>query len=339
MKNVTIGCAVIGYGLMGQRHAQIIQACDGFVLRGVFDHEHGKLEQLSEGVERYASFEAALADPGVNLVILCTPSALHGQQALLAADRQKHVLIEKPIDPDPETAARVAETFASRGLMCSVVSQNRFSRGLMALRTAVEAGLLGKLVLGKASVKWYRHDPYYAESSWRGRQSGERGGVLMNQAVHSIDILHWLLGPPVEVASMQAHNRTTVMETEDTAIALLRFEKDVLVTLEASTFAYPGFLEYYELHGDGGTCIVENGEIRFWNSKVSETPPDDATPPTRLSGKLAPFERQYQNVYMHICNKRPLAVTSTEAAAVVATLSAMYTSSTTGLFMRPEAPR
>jgi predicted dehydrogenase len=133
------------------------------------------------------------------------------------------------------------------------------------MKQAVESGRFGRLTLGDAYVKWYRTQQYYDSGAWRGTWALDGGGALMNQAIHTVDLLAWLMGPVVEV---QAHTATLAherIEVEDTAVATLRFANGALGIIEATTAAFPGYLKRIELHGSAGSAVLEEEDIKHWD--------------------------------------------------------------------------
>jgi UDP-N-acetyl-2-amino-2-deoxyglucuronate dehydrogenase len=157
-------------------------------------------------------------------------------------------------------ADRLLDAAESAGVLLTVISQHRFDAGLQRLRELVEEGRLGRLILGDAIIKWYRSQDYYESGDWRGTWTLERGGALMNQGVHYVDLLCWIMGPVQEVTALCATQAHTI-EVEDVALALLRFRSGAVGLLQATTAAYPGFPERLEISGTAGS--VEAGELRM----------------------------------------------------------------------------
>jgi predicted dehydrogenase len=323
----TTGFAIIGCGVMGARHAEILRATPGARVVCVQDKIRANAEKAAGRDAAVCDrYEEALGRPEVDAVVICLPSSEHAGAGILAARASKHVVAEKPIDIVPEEGERLAAECARAGVVCAVISQNRFADGMQALKGALERGDLGTPVLARATVKWFRHDPYYAQSDWRGRVKGEGGGVLMNQAVHSLDQLLWFFGTPVEVAGMTHHSRD-VLETEDVGLALLRFKGGMLASLEASTSTYPGFEERVEVHSASASAIVEKGGLVFWKhdgDKPEPEPPRFDPPTDGLNPKHALFQRQYRNILDAIHGRAELVVKPEEAIEVVRWTLAIY---------------
>jgi UDP-N-acetyl-2-amino-2-deoxyglucuronate dehydrogenase len=202
---------------------------------------------------------ALLARSDVDVVCVCVPSGLHAQIGIQAAKAGKHLVVEKPIEVSLEAADRLIDAARAAGVTLTVISQHRFDPGLVELKRLLDAGALGRLVLGEASTKWYRTQAYYDSAAWRGTYAMD-GGSLMNQGVHYVDLLRWCMGPPAEVTavcSTQAHQ----IEVEDTALAIVRFASGAVGTILSSTAAWPGFPQRLEITGTGGTVTVEDGQI------------------------------------------------------------------------------
>jgi predicted dehydrogenase len=319
--------AVVGCGLMGQRHADIIRATPECELVTVFDTDRARAENCAKGTVAVAdSFEQILAASDIDGVVLSVPSYLHVKLGLAVAEAGKHVILEKPISIDVPSGESLIAACRAKGVTCAVISQNRFADGNYAAYRALREGLMGRPVLARGSVKWFRHDEYYTKSDWRGRREGEGGGVLMNQATHTLDLLLWFLGYPEVIAGLTATTRN-VLETEDVATAMFRFPSGVLATFEATTSAYPGFEERVEIHGPKASCILEKGKMVFWKH-VEDLPAPEAPafdPPTEgLDPKYVLFQRQYRNIVRAIAGKEELLVTPEQALDVVRATKAIY---------------
>ncbi|MBX7243941.1 MAG: Gfo/Idh/MocA family oxidoreductase [Candidatus Sumerlaeaceae bacterium] len=326
IKDKPVGFAIIGCGMMGQRHVEILRATPGAGVVCVFDRSQENARKFAGDAKVAATYEEVLRQPGVDAVVIGLPSGLHAEFGIKAAQAGKHVVTEKPIDIEPSAGQRLAAACEEAGVVCAVISQNRFADGTAALKAALDRGDLGKPVLARASVKWFRHDQYYTGSDWRGTIRGEGGGVLMNQAIHNMDLMCWLLGPPVSVKGLIRSNRE-VMETEDVGIAAMEFPNGVLATFEASTSTFPGFEERIEVHSQIASCIVEKGQIVYWKhaeDKPQPIPPSFEPPTPGLSAKYELFQRQYRNILAAIAGTEPLAVTPQQAIDVLVATKAIY---------------
>jgi predicted dehydrogenase len=324
----TLNFAVIGCGLMGARHAETIQSTEDCRCVCLFDKIGAAAQALGKklGVEVAGSYEDVLARKEVHAVVICLPSSLHADYGIQAAAAGKHVIVEKPIDISVEKAEALIAAAAKNGVLLTVISQNRFLEGSMALKKALDAGLLGEPLIANVSIKWFRDDAYYTKSDWRGRWDGEGGGVFMNQGIHYTDLLLWYLGEMEDARSLMATSRG-IIETEDVGAILLRTRQGAIATITASTSAYPGFPERLELHCRKGSAILEQGKVVFWKPMDGRDLPEAAFAaphPANLDAKLVPFQRQYRDLIEALRTGRPPLVTPQEALSVLKTILDAY---------------
>ena len=258
----TYGFGVVGCGVIGPRHAEVADALPNarFVACTDIIPDRAKALAQAHGGDFEPGLDALLSRDDVDVVSVCVPSGLHAEIGVRAAESGKHLVVEKPIDISLEAADRLIDGVQTAGVEMTVISQHRFDPGLVELRRLLDAGSLGRLVLGDARVKWYRSQAYYDSSDWRGTWALDGGGALMNQGVHYTDLLRWCMGPVSEVTAITA-TEAHEMETEDVALAVMRFSSGALGTLEASTAVFPGFRERLEVSGTEGTVVVEDGMI------------------------------------------------------------------------------
>lgn len=207
------------------------------------------------GVRPTTSLPEALAAPDVGVVVLCTPHPLHAAAAELAAAAGKHVLVEKPLALTVRDADRMIGAARRAGVKLGVISQRRLYEPVQRVRQAVLDGKLGRPVLGTLSLLGWRGPEYYAMDSWRGTWHGEGGGVLVNQAVHQLDLLQWLMGPLREVSGIWANLNHPEIEVEDTAVASLRFEGGALGSVVVSNSQNPGLWGRLHIHGANGASV------------------------------------------------------------------------------------
>jgi predicted dehydrogenase len=268
---------------------------------------------------------------------------LHADAAQEALAAGKHVVIEKPLDVSLDRARRVAELAAQaekRGQVCSVISQHRFDPASAAVYQAVAQGGLGRITSAVASVAWWREQSYYDSASWRGTRALD-GGVTMNQAIHTIDLLVWLLGEPVEVfayTDLLAHER---VEVEDVAVACVRFGSGALAVLHATTAAYPGLSTRLQIHGSRGSAIIHDDQLEFFH--MASTPGDATNQASQVvaahevwgSAKavdsfLTGHMRQYQDIINAIDEGRAAAVGAQESLTSLAVVIGVYRSAELG---------
>jgi len=264
-----IGFAIIGCGVIAPMHQKAITAQPDAELVAVMDvvPEIAEKRGAEFGVPFYSDLDALLARDDVQVVDVCVPSGLHAEIGIKAALAGKHVICEKPIDISLDAADRLTAACKEAGVKLQVISQHRFSNAMQQLKEAVEGGKLGRLAMGNASIFWYRAQAYYDSGGWRGTWDLDGGGALMNQGVHWVDQLRWIMGPVKSVSAkmgMLAHER---IEVEDAVAAVIEFENGAIGSIIATTDAYPGYTTRLEIVGTEGSVIIEDAMIRAWNLK------------------------------------------------------------------------
>ena len=270
-----LGYAVLGLGI-GMAHADAAYASDRADLVAVCDLNEKKLAKAAKkyaGVTTYTDFEELLKDDRVECISICLPSAMHADFAVRAMEAGKHVLVEKPLDITPDRARLIEEARLRTGMTCGVVHQNRFNVDMYPIRDAITSGQLGKLILGTFGVKWYRDQAYYDNGGWRGTWEMDGGGSLMNQSVHTVDLMQWLMGEVESVTShMGIYNHD--IQTEDTTASLIKFRSGAVATFVSTTCAYPGISTEIMLYGTGGTVEADADCLKTW--KMTDSPDEDA---------------------------------------------------------------
>ena len=275
--------ALVGAGVIGKQHGLVMsQLAAQLRLTAVVDVVASRAAELasSRGGRPYASLTDALAAEEIDVVVVCTPTGLHGAVAIEALDAGKHVIIEKPAET---TVARTDEIIAARdkaGTLVTVISQHRFDPATEQTLAAIGAGEFGRITSGIAAIDWWRGQSYYDSGDWRGTWELDGGGALMNQGVHTVDLLVAALGRPVEVfayAGTLAHER---IEVEDVAAGVVRFESGALGVLHATTAAYPGLSARLQVHGDRGSAVIDDDALAFFHSTPAGAPIEE-----KLMGK------------------------------------------------------
>ena len=259
--------ALVGAGVIGRHHAKVIsQLADRIELVAVVDHVLERAEAVAgpQG-QAFGSLTEALGALDVDVVVVCTPTGAHGEVAIEALAAGKHVIIEKPAEVTVAKTDAIIEAQRAAGTQVTVISQHRFDRAFEITLEAIARGELGRITSGIASIDWWRGQSYYDSGDWRGTWELDGGGALMNQGVHTVDLLVAALGRPVEVFAYTdtlAHER---IEVEDVAVGVVRFASGALGVLHGSTAAYPGLSARLQVHGDKGSVVIENDEFTFVN--------------------------------------------------------------------------
>ena len=255
---------IVGCGVIGPTHAQAIASLPDAQLVAVTDINPEKAQRLAGeyAAKPYTALAEMLAGEQLDVVIICTPSGLHGEQACQVMRSGRHVIVEKPMEISHAAIKQMLRVQQESGMKLAVISQHRFDPASLQVHDLIEEQAFGRLVLGNAIVPWWRSQAYYDSGAWRGTWQLDGGGVLMNQSIHSIDLLQWFMGP---VRSVYAYTDTLAhrMETEDVAVAVLRFENGALGTIAATTGAYPGVTTRIEIFGDKGSAVIEDDNLSY----------------------------------------------------------------------------
>jgi predicted dehydrogenase len=259
---VIVRVGLIGAGNISETHARALRAIRDVEISAVYAPTRGHAERLAAqyGGVACETLEQLVDRRPLDMVVVGSPSGLHAEHGIAAARRGLHVLVEKPIDITAARADALIDETARAGVTLGVIFQDRLKPDVQRLKALVEAGRLGAPILANARVKWYRPPSYYEGSRWRGTQALDGGGALMNQGVHTVDLLLWLFGPVRRVFAKTAA-RLHAIEVEDTAVAVLEFASGALGTLEAATSAYPGYSRRLELTGSNGTLILDGDDL------------------------------------------------------------------------------
>jgi UDP-N-acetyl-2-amino-2-deoxyglucuronate dehydrogenase len=355
-----LATAVVGCGVIGKTHVAAILELDRLHVCALVDVVVERAEALADTVEErtgvrpavYASITDALAGAEqLDLVVLGAPSGVHVDQAIEALEGGAHVLIEKPLDVDVRrgrSLVAAARKAAERGQVCSVISQHRFDPSSQAVHRAIEAGEFGRLTSAVASVSWWRSQAYYDSGDWRGTWALDGGGALMNQGVHTLDLLLWFLGRPVTVSAefgLLAHED---VEVEDTVVATLAFASGALAVLHATTAAYPGLTARIQVLGAQGSAVIDSDRLEYFHAadgggsadmglqgggnqadrhRVADEPAPEGVDATKFPlGHL----RQYRDVLSAIDERREPGVTVDDGLLALATVRAVYVSAVTG---------
>lgn len=260
---MTVRYGLIGCGKIYATHADALRGVMGGELTAVYDIDR---DVACAAAERYGVHAAPSLEElfeRIDAVIVATPSGLHAEVGVKAAAAGKHVIVEKPIDVSIEAAKRLVDACRDAGVKFTVISQHRFAKDIRALRDAVQSGEFGRVFQGDSYVKWYRTQAYYDSGDWRGTYALDGGGCLMNQGVHYVDMIQWVMGG---VKSVQAVCRTLnhQIEVEDIAYALVEYRNEAVGLIHASTCCYPGLAERLEVHGEHGSAILEGDRVKLW---------------------------------------------------------------------------
>ncbi len=264
---------IIGCGTISKTHADAIAAIPDASLTACCDIVADRATAFGAaygiGPEHcHTSLVSFLNDPVVDAVSICTPSGLHAEVSIASLKAGKPVIVEKPMDVSLAACDAMIAAQKSSGQPLGIVSQHRFDHASIIARKLIDEGAIGDLVLVEAQIKWHRTQEYYDSGDWRGTWALDGGGALMNQGVHTVDLMRWLAGP---VSTVYAVSRTAAherIEVEDVVCATLTFENGAVGNLVASTAAYPGFPATLSLHGTLGSIVISGDELQAVATKV-----------------------------------------------------------------------
>ena len=256
-----MNAGLIGAGNISDTHARAALAA-GLRIAGVHGANRDKARTLADrcGTTAFDSLDALLAQPSLDLVIIGSPSGRHAEQAVAAARRGRHVLVEKPLDITTARIDALAQEVARAKITLGVIFQDRLKPDVVAMKRRLDAGELGTPLVATAEVKWFRPPEYYSASRWRGTWALDGGGALINQGIHTVDLLLHVLGPVTRVAGLMA-TRQHAIEAEDTATALLEFANGAQGTLDVTTAAFPGSPRRLRIAGTAGSLWLEGDRL------------------------------------------------------------------------------
>ena len=327
-----IGFGIVGLGLIGKVHAEAMQEIPGARLLAVCGRDAAKTGAFAArfGATAYTDYAQFLAHSGLQVVNLCTPNGLHAEQGIAAARADKHVLVEKPIEITLAKADELIAACDAARVKLGVIFQSRFLPAVLRIKRALDEGRLGKLMLGDAYVKWYRAPEYYADS-WHGTLALDGGGALINQAIHTVDLLRWLAGPVETAFALKAALRYPQIEGEDTLVASLRFANGALGVIQAATSAKPGFKRRLELSGERGTIILDGDAISTWVIDGEEAAPSDDAQITDGSANPAAISneghrRQIEDMLHAVLEDRAPLIDGREGRKSLEVVEALYRS-------------
>ncbi len=341
---MSLGFGIVGSGMIARIHAQAIQAQEHGRLLACCDVRQDAAETFARefGCRAYGSMEEFVRHADMEVVNICTPSGSHMEPAMAAAEAEKHLIIEKPLEITLERCDRIIDACERKGVLCSGIFQSRFSEVSRAIKKAVESGRLGRLILGDSYNKYFRTQEYYDKGGWHGTWKYDGGGALMNQSIHAIDLLLWLMGPVASVQALMATLGHERIEVEDTAIANVEFQNGAVGVIEGSTCVYPGFYKRIEIAGNRGSLVLVQDRLESWNM-MDETEEDTAirekfAGAVKTGGGAADpanvsFEghrKQIRDVIDAVQNRRTPFVDAVEARKAVALILAIYESAKTG---------
>ena len=339
--------ALVGAGVIGNTHAKALADLpDVAELVAVVDRDPAKARELAA---RYGvsvatdDLDAVLRRADIDAVTICTPSGVHADGAVAALDAGKHVVVEKPIDITLAAADRIIDAEKRSGKTVAVISQHRFDRSTEKVLDAVRDGHLGTITSAIASHAWWRGQSYYDSGDWRGTWALDGGGAVMNQTVHTINLMITTVGVPVEVFAYTGRLAHEGIEVEDTAAAVVKFASGALGIIHGTTAAYPGLDASLRIFGSKGSAVITDDELVFFHAHVGAAPEIGMQAPIAENqvtddDKLLPSDRglglghrrQFADFIDAVNTGRAPRVGTAEARTAVSVILAMYESAASG---------
>ncbi len=334
---------ILGGGNISGTHARAAAAIPGVTLVAFHGGNRERTAKLAEpyGAAVYDSLDEFLDHRPMDVVAIGSPSGLHAEQGIAAAARGLHVLVEKPLDI---TVARADELIAAcdrAGVKLGIFFQDRLRPAVVELKRMITSGELGTPVMIAGRVRWYRPPEYYSSSKWRGTWALDGGGALMNQSIHTVDLVQWMFGPIARV-SAAVSTRVHDIDVEDTAAAVIEFTSGALGTIEAGTSLYPGYPRRLEVTGSNGTVILEDDKlirIDLRSGSSTTAAPEAAAPPENASSPVVSDASAHQRViedFIHAVRTNTVpSCDGREGRRSVELVEAIYTAARTRMPVTP----
>lgn len=254
-------------------HAKAVQAIEKAELVACTDVNEKNLKEFGKqyGIKQYSTVDDMLLDDSIDVICICTPSGLHKKFCVKSAKAGKHIVVEKPMALTIEDCDEIIKACETYNIKLEVISQNRFKEAFRYVKKIVDEGVLGKIVCADIYMKYYRSPEYYASSNWKGTWKMDGGGALMNQGIHGVDILLFIMG---KVKSVFGYARTLArdIEVEDTASAVVEFDKGAIGVIQGTTSVTPGYPRKLVINGDKGSIELINGDISVWDVEGVDKP-------------------------------------------------------------------
>lgn len=333
--------------MIAEFHAKAIQAMGAQAQLGaIYARNPVRANQLGEqfGCKAYSNLDDLLGDPAIDIVTIATPSGAHLEPAIAAARAKKHIICEKPLEVTPARVQELIDVAEKEQVVLSGIFNRRFNPAVEQLKKAVESGRFGTLTLCDAQIKWYRTQAYYDSAEWRGTMDLDGGGALMNQGIHTVDLLLYLAGNVKRLSASMAMLIHERIEVEDTAVAILEFENGARGAIQAATSCWSAAGNPAEIHlcGSAGSAFLSDESFRVWdfqdkaeqdqfvleNLMKSDQPAQGANDPKAINftGHL----RNFENVISAIENKVPPFISGEESMKSVRVIDAIYRSAKSG---------
>lgn len=326
---------IVGCGTIAGIHAQAIQEAQNLELISVFSRTEKNACTMGEryNVRWHTDWHAFITDPELDAVSICTPSGNHLDYGEMAAHSGKHVIVEKPIEVTLERAKRLIRICEENKVALAVIYQSRFIPEIKELKRKLDEQVIGKLCMGDAYIKWFRGQDYYDSGAWRGTLALDGGGVLINQAIHTIDLLQWFMGDVESIYGITGTLTHKRLEGEDNAVAVVKYKSGALGVIEGSTSIQPALPRSIGIHGKNGTITLNGDDVKI--IKADEKEPEKQEINSTASGassplagfSIDPHRFQFEAIADAIKEGREPPVSGKESLKSLAIVLAIYESS------------
>ncbi|SMO62719.1 Gfo/Idh/MocA family protein [Fodinibius sediminis] len=330
----TYGIGIVGCGNISETHAEAIIRTG----RGQLIAAHSRTEQTVEAfsskydISGYTSFHEFLKAPDLDVVVICTPTGTHLDYGQAAAEAGKHVIVEKPIEITVARGQSLIDSCKDNEVKLAVIYQSRFIDDVKKMKELVDNKTVGDVVMASASVKWFRDQEYYSGSSWRGTFELDGGGAVINQSIHTIDLLQWFVGGVKSIAAFKGTFTHEGIEAEDNAVACLEFNNGAIGVFEASTSITPPQDRTVEINGTKGTLLLEGDRLQKTLQDQSGEPKQDS--PGDAAGAASPLagmtfknhKNQYDAILDAFHSDTAPVVSGEDSLQSLAIVEALYTS-------------
>lgn len=339
MTDKPIGVGIAGLGNISDVHAQAVTQSDKGRLVSACSSSKDKVREFSDKhrIKGYTSYSEFLSHPDLDLVSVCTPTGTHLNFAETAAEAGKHIVVEKPVEVSLDRAKRLIDCCRSNDVKLAVIYQSRFTEDAINMKNALKRGDIGDIFMVNASVKWYRDQEYYTSAPWRGTLLLDGGGAVINQSIHTIDLLQWMLGDADTIHAFKGTFTHGAIEGEDNAVASFRLDSGIIGTFAASTSVTPPLPRKIEIHGSRGTAILDDSTFRLTNTDT-DTSSGKARPAEAASGSASPLANfkaeahtnQFNEIFEAVLSDREPPVTGKDSLKSLAFVTALYQSAKNG---------
>jgi len=331
--NRKAGIGIVGCGIIADVQAQAIGQSSMVDLVSVYSRNQDNAARIGEkyDVAWSTNWDEFITNDEIDIVSVCTPSGNHLDYGKMAAEAGKNVVVEKPIEVTLERANQLIDVCKSNDVKLAVIFQNRFEQNVQKLKSQLDRGCIGDIFLGDAYIKWFRKQSYYDSADWRGTFTLDGGGTLINQAIHTIDLLQWIMGDVKTIFGQIDKFTHKRIEGEDNAVAVLRFQNGALGVIEGSTSVRPAMARRLEIHGTEGTAVLKNNSFTIRSSKESESVNKEVSTPAGAANPLQGYslvshQKQFEAIVESIKNHAQPPLSGQEALKSLAIVLAIYES-------------